>query len=97
MHNVTVNFYRKILKKVYLKLEFFFGHFAEINFRDLGFTKDFAEINFRGREIDKDFTGIRFQDRLEEHFFQVLRMILVKIDAFLLKQMTEIIDGFENL
>ena len=27
--------------------DFFFGHFAGINFRELGFIKDFAGINFR--------------------------------------------------
>ena len=27
--------------------EFFSGHFAGINFLELGFTKDFAGINFR--------------------------------------------------
>ena len=43
--------------------EFFFGHFAEINFREFGFTKDFAGINFRESGLTKDFAGINFRER----------------------------------
>ena len=36
----------------------FFGHFAGINFRELGLTKDFTGINFRESAILKDFAGV---------------------------------------
>ena len=39
---------------------FFFGRFAGINFRELGFTEDFAGINFRELSLTKDFAGINF-------------------------------------
>ena len=41
---------------------FFFGHFARINFRELGFNKDFTGINFRELSLAKDFAGINFRD-----------------------------------
>ena len=41
---------------------FFFGHFAGINFRELGFTEDFAGINFREFSLAKDFAGINFRE-----------------------------------
>ena len=41
--------------------KFFFGHFAEIAFRELGFTEDFAGINFRDLSLTKDFAGINFR------------------------------------
>ena len=40
----------------------FFGHFAGINFRELGFTEDFAGINFRELSLTKDFAGINFRE-----------------------------------
>ena len=43
-------------------LEFFFGHFAGIIFRELGFTEDFAGINFRELSLRKDFAGINFRE-----------------------------------
>ena len=42
--------------------EFFFGHFAGINFREFGFTEDFAGINFRELSLTKDFAGINFRE-----------------------------------
>ena len=40
---------------------FFFRHFAGINFRELGFNKDFAGINFRELSLTKVFAGINFR------------------------------------
>ena len=42
--------------------EFFFGHFAEINFRELGFTEDSAGINFRELSLRRDFAGLIFEN-----------------------------------
>ena len=42
--------------------DFFLGHFAGTNFRELGFTKDFAEINFCKLSLTKDFAGINFRE-----------------------------------
>ena len=42
--------------------EFFFGHFAGIIFRELGFTEDFPGINFRELSLRKDFAGINFRE-----------------------------------
>ena len=36
---------------------FFFGYFAAIIFRELGFTEDFAGINFRELSFTRDFAG----------------------------------------
>ena len=41
---------------------FFFGHFAGINFYKLGFTDDFTEINFRELSLTSDFAGINFRE-----------------------------------
>ena len=41
---------------------FFFGHFAGINFRELDFNKDFASINFHQLSSTKDFAGIDFRE-----------------------------------
>ena len=41
--------------------EFFFGHFAGIDFRELAFTEDFAGINIRELSLTKDFAGINFR------------------------------------
>ena len=41
---------------------FFFGYFAAIIFRELGFTEDFAGINFRELSLTKDFAGINFRE-----------------------------------
>ena len=37
--------------------DFFFRHFAGINFRELGFTEDFAGINFCESVLFKDLAG----------------------------------------
>ena len=42
--------------------EFFFGHFAVINFRELGFAEDFAGINFLELSLTNDFAGINFRE-----------------------------------
>ena len=42
--------------------EFFFVHFAGINFCELGFTEDFTVINFRKLSLRKDFAGINFRE-----------------------------------
>ena len=73
---------------------FFFGHFAGINFRELGFTEDFAGINFRELSLTKDFAGINFRESaLFKDFagpqFMVLKTISVKINTFLLIKMTK--------
>ena len=43
-------------------VNFFFGHFAGINFRALGFTEDFAGIDFCELGITEDFAGIDFRE-----------------------------------
>ena len=42
--------------------EFFFGHFAGINFREFSFTEDFAGINFRDLSLTRNFAGINFRE-----------------------------------
>ena len=49
--------------------EFFCGYCAEINFRDLGFTKELPAIDFLIRDLDKYFEGIRFCGCLNKCFF----------------------------
>ena len=67
--------------------------FARINFRELGLTKDFAGISFRKSVIFKDFAGVNLTFASKYFFsrpyFMVLRTISVKINTFLLKQMTK--------
>ena len=41
-------------------LKFFFGHFAEINFRESGLTEDFGGINFRKLSLTKNFAELLF-------------------------------------
>ena len=68
--------------------KFFFGHFAGINFRELGFTEDFTGINFRELSLTKDFVGIYFRESalqrfrgskfsvcLKKHFFHYLSLM----------------------
>ena len=50
--------------------EFFSGHFAGINFRELSSTKDFVGINFRELGLIKDFTGINFRERNLYKYFE---------------------------
>ena len=72
---------------------FFLGHFAVINFRELGFTEDFTVINFRELSLTKDFAGINFcesafyKDFAGENF------------AFYLKNIfsTTLLYGFESI
>ena len=41
---------------------FFFGHFAGINFREFGFIGDFSGINVRDLSLTKDFAGINVRE-----------------------------------
>ena len=69
------------------------GHFAGIDFRELGLTKDFTKINFRKRNLYKDFSEINFVFALSN----ILSMTLVygfvndltKNHYFLIKQVTK--------
>ena len=54
-------FGQSIVSKELIFENFFFEHFAGINFRELGFNKDFAGINFREFSLTKDFAGINFR------------------------------------
>ena len=48
---------------------FFFTHFAGIDFPELGFNKDFMGIDFRELSLTKDFAGINFcESALYKHF-----------------------------
>ena len=72
----------------------FFGHFAGINFRELGLSEDFAGIHFRELSLTKDFAGINFlESALFKDFagpwFMDLRTISVKINTFLPMQITK--------
>ena len=40
----------------------FFGHIADINCGELGFTEDFTGINFRELSLSKDFAAINFRE-----------------------------------
>ena len=42
--------------------EFFWGYFAGINFRELGFTEDFTGIDFRELSLTKAFARINFRE-----------------------------------
>ena len=58
---------------------FFFGHFAGINFHALGFTENFAGINFRELSLTKDFAGINFRkSALFKDFAGVISVCLKK-------------------
>ena len=76
------------------------GDFARVNFLELNFTKDFAVINFREWSLTRNFAGIDFRVSRKENFFTIFydgfRMISVKINTFLLNQMTEIFNGLER-
>ena len=73
--------------------EFFSGHFAEINFRELGFSKDFARINFRELSLIKDFAGINFRECALYKDFVGVNF------AFSLKNIfsTTLVYGFESI
>ena len=84
-----------------LILAIVFRHFEGINFCYLGFNKDFTGIKFPSRNFYKDFAGSTFHWSLNEHtfprpYFVALKMISVKINTFLLTQMTEIINHLEK-
>ena len=70
---------------------------AGINFREFSFTEDFSVIIFANVTSAKISQESNFSFALRKSFYLVvLRMILEEIDTVLLKQMIEIIDGFEN-
>ena len=73
--------------------EFFVGHFAEINFRELGFNKDFAGINFQELSLNKDFAGFDFRECALYKDFVGINF------AFSLKNIfsTTLVFGFENI
>ena len=50
----------------------FFGHFAGINFRELGLTKDFWEIDIRESTIFKVFAGVNLTFALRNIFSTTL-------------------------
>ena len=75
-------------------LEFGFTEdFAGINFRELSLTKDFARINFRESALFKDFLGVNltfaYRNIFSTTLVYSLRTVSVRINTFLLKQMTK--------
>ena len=54
--------YGKKFSRELIFANFFFGHFAGINFCEFGFTEYFAGINFRELCFNKDFAGINFRE-----------------------------------
>ena len=50
------------MEEIFTGIDFFFGHFAGINFRELDFNEDFAAINFHQLSSNKDFAGINFRE-----------------------------------
>ena len=73
-------------------VNFFFGHFKGINFREFGFTEDFAGINYRELSLTKDFPGINFRESaLFKDFAGVnLRFAIKNIFS------TTLVYGFKN-
>ena len=67
--------------------------FAGINFREFNLSKDFVGINFRESALFKDFAGANLTFTLWNIFSTTLiycfETISVKINTFLLKQMTK--------
>ena len=61
---------------------FFFGHFAGINFRKLGYTEDFAGINFRKLSLTKDFAGVNFHDSAFYKDFAGVNLTFVSRNIF---------------
>ena len=67
-------------EEIFARINFFSGHFAGINFLELGFTEDFVGINFRELSLTKDFEGINFKSALYKDFAGVnLTFALKKI------------------
>ena len=48
-------------EEIFAGINFFSGHFAGINFLELGFTEDFVGINFPKLSLTNDFAGINFR------------------------------------
>ena len=74
-------------------MNFFFGHFAGINFREFGFTEDYTGINFRELSLTKDFAGINFREGALYKDFVGVNL------GFSLKNIfsTTLVYGFENI
>ena len=72
--------------------EFFSGHFARINFRELGFTENFAGINFRKLSLTNDFAVINF---CESALFKDLTGVDLTFAFRNIFSMT-LVYGFEN-
>ena len=69
-----------------------FGHFEDINFRELGFTEDFAVKNFRELSLTKDFAGINFRESALYKDFPGVNLMFALIHIF----PTTLVYGFEN-
>ena len=61
---------------------FFSGHFADINFRELGFTEDFTVKNFRELSLTKDFVGISFRESALFKDFPGVNLTFALINIF---------------
>ena len=72
--------------------EFFFGHFAGIDFREFDFTEGFAGINFHELRLAKYFAGINFR---ESALYKDIAGVNL---TFALKKMfpLTLVYGFEN-
>ena len=73
-------------------MNFFFGYFAGINFREFGFTEDFVRISFREFSLPKDFAGINFR---ESALFKDIAGVNLTF-AFSNIFSTTLVYGFEN-
>ena len=71
---------------------FFFGHFAGINFREFAFTEDFAGINFHELSLTKDFAGINFRESTFYKDFAVVNLTYASRNIFSMI----LVYGFEN-
>ena len=72
------------------------------NFCHLGLTKNFAGINFSNLGFNYDLPRINFLDlglqkNISTTFFVIFKMVSVKMILLLLKRITEVIDGLEEM
>ena len=81
----------EIFTGIYFR-EFFFWHFAGINFREFCFTEVFAGINFRELSLTKDIAGINFRESALFKDFAGLNFTFALRNIF----STTLIYGFEN-
>ena len=73
--------------------EFFYGHLAGINLRELGFPEDFAVINFRELSLTKDFAGINFRECALYKDFVGINFAFSPENIF----STTLVFGYENI